>query len=1199
MKNEFGFSWEGPTQGKHEEEQVYTAKTPHGTYEHAHDARINRHDLWYKPTVTQHDRANHGPYQAGKTYYVSGGFFSGGKHNYDDGKAISEVAFLHHAKVHHGLEPQKIQAAWPKEGHARFRHAHSGMIENELSRLKKNHSTLDKLEDLKLKIEEARAGRMEKVGAPTVPPQKPAIYSQAVAGPEVYVPIGLRAIGLNESEGGKYLDHPLVKTGQMAGERAGGVYGMMPLTFRDVVNSDATLKSEYGVIASLSTDEITKALNEDTRMAKAAAVKYYEHLSADFRNDHIRVAYAWNHGPGCVKGRPDSVLLKDSYVQDYMRHYVKELARDKTDWRKAQEPKVEEIQFKPAVVTGNGTMALSKSDGCIYVSCDGDGIGALVEAAAMKNDLAEIKRIDKLIVDGQSKIRSFAEGHGGEVFIDGGDDLAFTLPKKHEGELEKLRESYKTITTHTLTIGVGSEISEAAKALFLGKLKGKNRIEHWGSDSAKELKSLSSDEQDEKAKLKGEGLLGKSEKEWPNEAAEKLHFKPGGAFHPDYMSRAQTSHGEYRMTHSYGVKAKGQAAYEHDPGSENHQLWYEPKTEKEHHWSRSLGEFPSKEAAIQHAHGDHVARHYGLSPNDVTAANTAWPGQGLSRFAGIHPDMVRSELNRAHKSYNMNKALVKAELQKMAIKDLRAGEKKSSTEYYDIHDYDHLLKPEHVKAGYGLTVWQQRKGVRSTGAPDVKAVVTHKGMPVGRVIGHVHDTGVGYPGKYHSLTPHSEIDKEHRGKGLGLASYEALYAHAKHKMGVTQIDGGEHTNDAGRVHEALASKHGLSYKGKLYHHDADGLVKPERSTVNVVTDRAPYRYALKSEDLNADLIKRKKEAIPNELPTGHKLLGSDRDESVYTKPHEMTGRSPNPHSFNISEGLKNPKGIKSMGHFSRGTLRAEHPRYGHVRMKPDSNVPGIPSQAENEVRAHDTMHLMGLGKHMHHVGLVHTKVADHLVGDTYKGETFSIHHELKDHSTLGQYHNSTRKNKKLPSTNDVLKHHAKSGDLHKLGVADYILGNQDRHAHNLMVHSSKPKEHPLQMIDHGLTLYGNHDIEQGRKGNDLYYPTYLRNLPNHSGAAHEKVKSWVNSIDAKKIHEHLKASGLRSSYADAVKTRISHVKHAFKVNNDSTEALRDIWGDKAHFKQKRNPQTYNTFGETIKPHFNTAKEGVSGNAPTS
>jgi predicted GNAT family acetyltransferase len=64
----------------------------------------------------------------------------------------------------------------------------------------------------------------------------------------------------------------------------------------------------------------------------------------------------------------------------------------------------------------------------------------------------------------------------------------------------------------------------------------------------------------------------------------------------------------------------------------------------------------------------------------------------------------------------------------------------------------------------------------------------------------------------------AQIDKKHRGKGLSVPMYEALYAHAA-KKGVKHVSGFQANSDAMRTHESLARRHGL--KLKVYDNDED------------------------------------------------------------------------------------------------------------------------------------------------------------------------------------------------------------------------------------------------------------------------------------------------------------------------------------------------------------------------------------------
>jgi hypothetical protein len=49
----------------------------------------------------------------------------------------------------------------------------------------------------------------------------------------------------------------------------------------------------------------------------------------------------------------------------------------------------------------------------------------------------------------------------------------------------------------------------------------------------------------------------------------------------------------------------------------------------------------------QVAEAHHIQQHYGLTDEEVSAVNQAWPHQGVHKFKGAHPDMVHAEIARA------------------------------------------------------------------------------------------------------------------------------------------------------------------------------------------------------------------------------------------------------------------------------------------------------------------------------------------------------------------------------------------------------------------------------------------------------------------------------------------------------------------------------------------------------------------------
>jgi len=233
-----------------------------------------------------------------------------------------------------------------------------------------------------------------------------------------------------------------------------------------------------------------------------------------------------------------------------------------------------------------------------------------------------------------------------------------------------------------------------------------------------------------------------------------------------------------------------------------------------------------------------------------------------------------------------------APLEKMAIASIPEGQRlgiyedpKDPRDNGALHDYSHVLSPEQRKAGYSLKV-VHRPG--ATIKPEFRADLYHKkdpSKPLGAVIG-LRSGKTGMEPHVRTALPHN-----HRGKGLGIAMYEALYAHAKHN-GIKNIEGGIHSDDAAHVHEALSRRHGMNYKKVL----DTGLMSDdpdeawERDYPN-----APYKYMLKDElklDKKKDIARVALIACFNE--SGKLLIGLRKDNGKYTLPggHLDEGEEP-------------------------------------------------------------------------------------------------------------------------------------------------------------------------------------------------------------------------------------------------------------------------------------------------------------------
>lgn len=159
--------------------------------------------------------------------------------------------------------------------------------------------------------------------------------------------------------------------------------------------------------------------------------------------------------------------------------------------------------IKKSVIPGS----IRTGEDRVYVSLDGDNIGASVERAAMKDDVLAIVNQSSLIEKGANIIKDWALKHDGDIYIFGGDDVAFTMPLEYINHLDALRELYHQGTGFTVSIGYGMSVSKAGYAMLYGKLNGKNQVNGYSTNVYNFLQRVSKPKTQEE-KIQEHGLLG-------------------------------------------------------------------------------------------------------------------------------------------------------------------------------------------------------------------------------------------------------------------------------------------------------------------------------------------------------------------------------------------------------------------------------------------------------------------------------------------------------------------------------------------------------------------------------------------------------------------------------------------------------------------------------------------------------------------
>lgn len=139
----------------------------------------------------------------------------------------------------------------------------------------------------------------------------------------------------------------------------------------------------------------------------------------------------------------------------------------------------------------------------VFCAFDGDGIGKIVGASRLVDDIVELRRVNSAINAGNHLFESFCASKGGSWIEGGGDEGCFELPAEYLPEVPSVAKQYAQIVGATVSVGIGMKLSESSKALLVAKLRGKDRIVLWSDDMQPELEIP---EKDERAKIADEYL---------------------------------------------------------------------------------------------------------------------------------------------------------------------------------------------------------------------------------------------------------------------------------------------------------------------------------------------------------------------------------------------------------------------------------------------------------------------------------------------------------------------------------------------------------------------------------------------------------------------------------------------------------------------------------------------------------------------
>lgn len=127
----------------------------------------------------------------------------------------------------------------------------------------------------------------------------------------------LEAISMNESSGGKNLNHKKIKNGKFKGTQAGGAYGIIPATAQEMIKKNKSLNKKYSHILYWHSDKITEELNRNHNLSKEIALVFWKKLRIKMNFGPSRAAYAWLYGPGAAVNIEEEAVLQNGYVKKF------------------------------------------------------------------------------------------------------------------------------------------------------------------------------------------------------------------------------------------------------------------------------------------------------------------------------------------------------------------------------------------------------------------------------------------------------------------------------------------------------------------------------------------------------------------------------------------------------------------------------------------------------------------------------------------------------------------------------------------------------------------------------------------------------------------------------------------------------------------------------------------------------------------
>ena len=101
---------------------------------------------------------------------------------------------------------------------------------------------------------------------------------------------------MNESSGGKNLDHEEMSSGIHAGDSAIGQYGLMPNTIKETVGRMGRSHPLHAQYRNMPNEDVANSIKKNPEHEKEIAGHLANRLHDKFGGEESKMSYSWNQG---------------------------------------------------------------------------------------------------------------------------------------------------------------------------------------------------------------------------------------------------------------------------------------------------------------------------------------------------------------------------------------------------------------------------------------------------------------------------------------------------------------------------------------------------------------------------------------------------------------------------------------------------------------------------------------------------------------------------------------------------------------------------------------------------------------------------------------------------------------------------------------------------------------------------------------